>query len=412
MSHIIRKIKAREILDSRGNPTVECQLWTDKGSVIAGVPSGKSIGRYEALELRDGKKRFHGKGVLRAIEHVNKIIASKLIGKDCRKQATIDQIMIELDGTENKSKLGANAILAVSMAVCKAGALVQDKPLYRHIAEFYDNKHLILPKPFMNIINGGLHAGNKLDFQEYIIVPHGNSFKESLQIGTEVYHELGKIIEKKYGRAAVNVGDEGGDAPPLSKVEQPFELIDKAIRELGYSKKVKFAIDCAASTFFRKGKYYIEGKAYNTAMLVEFYEKLVKKYGIISIEDPFAEDDFESFTYFYRRNPRLQVVGDDLLATNPERIIKAIKSRACNALLLKMNQIGTVMESMDAARIAQKARWNVIVSHRSGETEDSFIADLAVGIGSGMIKAGAPCRSERLAKYNRLLRIEEELNSK
>jgi len=412
LSHVIRKIIAREILDSRGNPTVECQLWTDKGSIIASVPSGKSIGRYEALELRDGKKRFHGMGVMKAVDNVNKIIAPKLIGKDCRKQATIDQMMIEMDGTENKSKLGANAILAVSMAICRSGALAQDKPLYLHIAELFENKHLVLPTPFMNIINGGLHAGNKLDIQEYMIVPYGNSFKESLQIGAEVYHELGKIIERKYGRAAVNVGDEGGDAPPLSKVEQPFELIDKAVKELGYSKKVKFAIDCAASTYFRKGKYYIEGKVYNTAKLIEFYKKLIKKYGIISIEDPFAEDDFESFTYFYRKHHRLQIVGDDLLATNPDRIIKAIKKRSCNTLLLKMNQIGTVMESFDAARIAQKARWNVIASHRSGETEDSFIADLAVGLSCEQIKAGAPCRGERLAKYNRLLRIEEELSDR
>lgn len=410
MSHTIRKIHAREILDSRGNPTVECQLWTDSFSVIVSVPSGKSIGRYEAVELRDGRKRYDGKGVLKAVENVNKIIGPKLLGRDCRRQAAIDHLMLELDGTENKRKLGANALLAVSMAVCRAGALAEGKELWQHIGELFENRHFILPRPFMNIINGGLHAGNKLDFQEYMIVPQAATFKEMLQIGAEVYHELGRILERKYGRSAINVGDEGGDAPPLSKVEQPLELIEKAVRELGYSKKVRLAIDCAATTLLRKGKYYIEGKAYSPAMLVEFHEKLIKKYNLLSIEDPFAEDDFESFRMLHQRNLKLQVVGDDLLTTNPDRIIKAIKAKACNALLLKMNQIGTVMESMDAARIARTAKWNTMVSHRSGETEDSFIADLSVGLGCGQIKAGAPCRGERLAKYNRLLRIEEMLN--
>jgi len=410
----IQSIRAREVLDSRGNPTVEVEVRTEKGLSRAMVPSGASTGIHEALELRDGGDRFLGKGVQKAIKNVNGRISKELVGKDCTKQQDIDNAMLDLDGTENKSTLGANAILGVSMAVCRASALESGIPLYERIASLAGNKNLVLPTPAMNVINGGEHAGNSLDIQEYMILPVGApSFGEAARFCAEVYQTLKGIIKKKYGNDAINVGDEGGFAPPLSKAQEPFELILKAISEAGYDKEIKLGIDAAASEFYSDGKYKIEGKDLSGGELIEFYKNLIDKYPIISVEDVCAQDDWDSWVGFTGKfGSKVQVVGDDLLVTNVKRVNKAIESKACNALLLKINQIGTITESIDAAKLSQDNEWNVMVSHRSGETEDSFIADLVVGLGTGQIKSGAPCRSERNAKYNQLLRIEEGFGEK
>ncbi|MDN5327903.1 MAG: enolase [Candidatus Woesearchaeota archaeon] len=405
----ILKIKARQVFDSRGNPTVEAEVLTDKGLFRAIVPSGASTGSHEALELRDNEKDYHGKGVLKAVSNVNEIIAPKLLGLNPVNQNEIDKIMIQLDGTENKSKLGANAILSVSLAVCRAGAAEKGEPLYKHISEL-SNREIGLPVPFFNVINGGKHAGNNLDFQEFMIAPvKAKSFSEAMKMGTEIYHTLKQIIKEKYGKNAINVGDEGGFAPPLNNNEEPLKLLVEAIELSGYTGKVKIAMDAAASEFF-DGQYYIlNGKKLTAEELIEFYEKLVEKYPIISIEDPLSEDDWDHFVEITTRlSDKVQIVGDDLLVTNPKRIRKAVELKACNALLLKVNQIGTVSEAIEAAKLALHNGFNVMVSHRSGESEDSFIADLAVGLGTGQIKSGAPCRSERLSKYNQLLRIEED----
>jgi len=415
MTNEIKSIKAREVLDSRGNPTVEVELCVDNGMVRAMVPSGASTGIHEALELRDGdNSRYLGKGVLKAVDNVNNVIAPKLIGKDCTQQKEIDNLMLELDGTENKSKLGANAILGVSMAVCKAGALSKKIPLYQHISELAGVNEFVMPVPSLNVINGGTHAGNKLDIQEYMILPVGaSSFREAMRFGAEVYHHLKKIIKQRYGIDAVNVGDEGGFAPPLENMEEPIILLQEAIQAAGYSGKVKIGLDSAASEFFKMDHYTLEGKEITGEELVERYKEIAEKYPIISYEDPFSQDDFETYAKLTEAiGDKVQIVGDDLLVTNVKRIQKAIETKACNALLLKVNQIGTVSESIDACKLAQKNGWGVMVSHRSGETEDSFIADLVVGLKTGQIKSGAPCRSERLAKYNQLLRIEEELGDK
>lgn len=416
----ITKVIAREILDSRGNPTIESDVFTEKGSFRAMVPSGASTGIYEALELRDGdKKRYNGLGVLKAVSNVNKIIGPAIIGMDSTKQSDIDKKMIELDGTENKSKLGANAILAVSMAVCKAGAASKGIPLYKHIAEISGVKDFVLPVPSFNVINGGKHAGNKLAMQEFMILPVGaTNFREAMQMGSETYHALKKVIKEKYGQDAVNVGDEGGFAPNILDNKEGLELLKTAIEKAGYTGKVKIGMDVAASEFYKDGKYDLDFKNPKSLAsmkktgdeMIELYKSFVKDYGLISIEDPFDQDDWKTY-------PKLtsavglgtQIVGDDLLVTNPKRIKMAIEKKACNALLLKVNQIGSVTESIQACKDAQAAGWAVMVSHRSGETEDSFIADLVVGLKTGQIKTGAPCRSERLAKYNQLMRIEEEL---
>jgi enolase len=414
----ILAVKAREILDSRGNPTVECEIKTSTGISRASVPSGASTGVNEALELRDGGKRFGGKGVLKAVNNINKSIAKKIIGKDATKQQQIDELMIKLDGTKNKKKLGANAILAVSMAVARAGAASKKMPLYAYLGELFENKKFILPVPSFNIINGGKHAGNKLDIQEYMILPIGaKSFSEAIRIGAEVYHKLKGILEENYGKNAVNVGDEGGFAPPISCFEKPFDHIIDAVTALGYWKKVKIGIDAAATTFYRDGNYYLEGQEYTTEELKEKYVELAENFPLISIEDPFYEEDFEGFAKLTKelkelKLTRTQVVGDDLTVTNPKRVQKAIVHGSCNCLLLKINQIGTITEAMEAAKMALAHNWKIMVSHRSGETTDSFISDLAVGIASGQIKSGAPCRGERLAKYNQLLRIEEALGKK
>ncbi|XP_075293254.1 alpha-enolase isoform X2 [Opisthocomus hoazin] len=418
----IRKIHAREIFDSRGNPTVEVDLFTDKGLFRAAVPSGASTGIYEALELRDNDKtRYMGKGVSRAVKYVNEFLATALCTQNVNvvEQEKIDRLMLEMDGSENKSKFGANAILGVSLAVCKAGAAEKGVPLYRHIADLAGNAEVILPVPAFNVINGGSHAGNKLAMQEFMILPVGaDSFKEAMRIGAEVYHNLKNVIKEKYGKDATNVGDEGGFAPNILENKEALELLKTAISKAGYSEKVVIGMDVAASEFYRDGKYDLDFKSpddpsrYITPdQLADLYKGFVKNYPVVSIEDPFDQDDWAAWKKF-TASAGIQVVGDDLTVTNPKRIAKAVKEESCNCLLLKVNQIGSVTESLEACKLAQSNGWGVMVSHRSGETEDTFIADLVVGLCTGQIKTGAPCRSERLAKYNQLLRIEEELGSK
>lgn len=422
----ILTIVAREIFDSRGNPTVEVDLTTAKGLFRSGVPSGASTGIYEAVELRDGDKaRFMGKGVLKAVENVNKVLAPKLIGMDVTKQAEIDKIMIALDGTENKGKLGANAILGVSMCICRAAAAFKGMPLYRYIAELAGNKKLVLPLPCFNVINGGQHAGNRLAMQEFMICPTGAAtFREAMRIAAEVYQQLKLVIKKKFGQDATNVGDEGGFAPNIMNNREGLELIREAIAAAGYTGKVEIAMDTAASEFFddKEHKYDLGKKVPKAdkkpemmltgTALTDLYAQWCDEFPIWSIEDPFDQDDWETYSAMTARLGRkIQIVGDDLLVTNPRRIRDAIAKKAVNGLLLKLNQIGTVTEAIEACNLARSQGWGVMVSHRSGETEDSFIADLVVGLGCGQIKTGAPCRSERLAKYNQLMRIEEELGA-
>ncbi|RZB92187.1 Enolase isoform B [Glycine soja] len=418
----IKAVKARQIFDSRGNPTVEVDVILSDGSFHrAAVPSGASTGVYEALELRDGGSDYLGKGVLKAVENVNSIIAPALLGKDPTKQTEIDNFMVQqLDGTVNewgwcKQKLGANAILAVSLAVCKAGAAVKKIPLYKHIANLAGNKTLVLPVPSFNVINGGSHAGNKLAMQEFMILPVGaSSFKEAMKMGVEVYHHLKAVIKKKYGQDATNVGDEGGFAPNIQENQEGLELLKTAIAKAGYTGKVVIGMDVAASEFYdNKDKTYdLNFKEENNDgsqkisgdSLKNVYKSYVTDYPIVSIEDPFDQDDWEHYAKLTAEvGQQVQIVGDDLLVTNPKRVEKAIKE--------KVNQIGSVTESIEAVRMSKQAGWGVMASHRSGETEDTFIADLSVGLATGQIKTGAPCRSERLAKYNQLLRIEEELGS-
>ena len=410
----IKKIHAREVFDSRGNPTVEVEVYLDDGSFTRGmVPSGASTGIHEALELRDGGARLLGKSVSKAVANVFSV-APKLVGMNPINQNEIDSLLLDLDGTENKSKLGANAILGISMAVCKAGARAKGVPLYQHIGDLRGNSEFILPVPSLNVINGGEHGGNDIAFQEYMLLPVGApTFKEAMVLGTEVYHTLKKIIKKKHGNTAVNVGDEGGFAPPLSLVEEPLNLITEAIDEAGHTGKFQLALDPAASEFYKEGKYLVDGKGLDSNEFISLYEEFIEKFPIVSIEDAFDQDDWDTFQKFTERNgDKLQIMGDDLLVTNVKRIKTAIDKKACNSLLLKVNQIGSVTESINAAKLSQDNGWTVMVSHRSGETEDPFIADLVVGLKTGQIKTGAPCRSERLAKYNQLIRIEEQLGEK
>jgi enolase len=410
----IKRIKAREILDSRGNPTVEVDLFTKSGLSRASVPSGASTGKHEALELRDGGKRYLGKGVLKAVSNVNSTIAEKLVGRDCTKQKEIDELMIELDGTSNKSRLGANAILAVSMAVCKAGASESNLPLYAYVCDMVDSKRLSLPVPQMNVINGGLHAGIENDVQEHLIIPYGaESFSDALRMCSETYHTLKKKLKERFGNSAIHVGDEGGFVPPMKSVDERLEFMSEAIEELGYTQEFALGIDAAASEFYHDGKYRISEKEYSVAELSDFYGELCERFKLVSIEDGFSEDDWNAWNLLESKlGQKIQIVGDDLLVTNVTRIKRAMKMKACNALLLKLNQIGTVSEALDAFRLARKAGWNVIVSHRSGSTEETFFADLVVGLDAGQFKYGAPARSERTCNYNQLLRIEEALGSK
>ncbi|KAG6386267.1 hypothetical protein SASPL_155160 [Salvia splendens] len=431
----IKSVKARQIFDSRGNPTVEVDVYLSNGIMArAAVPSGASTGIYEALELRDGGSDYLGKGVAKAVNNVNSTIAPALVGKNPTEQTCIDNFMVqELDGTQNewgwcKQKLGANAILAVSLAVCKAGAAVLNIPLYKHIANLAGNKNLVLPVPAFNVINGGSHAGNKLAMQARV---HDSS---SWSFFFHRGHEDGcgsispfegmlylAVIKKKYGQDATNVGDEGGFAPNIQENKEGLELLKTAIAKAGYEGKVVIGMDVAASEFYGKDKTYdLNFKEENNNgsqkipgdKLKDLYKSFVSEYPIVSIEDPFDQDDWETYAKLTTEiGAKVQIVGDDLLVTNPKRVEKAIKEKTCNALLLKVNQIGSVTESIEAVRMSKRAGWGVMTSHRSGETEDTFIADLAVGLSTGQIKTGAPCRSERLAKYNQLLRIEEELGS-
>ena len=403
----IKSIKAREIIDSRGNPTVEVDLLTEEGLFRAAVPSGASTGEHEAVELRDGGKRFHGKGVQGAVKNINEIIAPKIAGKNPANQKEIDELMIALDGTKNKSNLGANALLGVSFALCKAAS--GKEPLWKYIAKLAGNSSPKLPKAAFNIINGGAHAGNDLDVQEFMIVPQSARFSENFLMASEIYQELKSIIQKKYSRTAINIGDEGGFAPPLKSAEDALELVGEAARNLGYEKDVKIILDVASTQFYKDGKYEMKIGSFEQDQLADYYINLVQKYPIAGIEDPFAEDDWPGWTAFVEKAKNIFVVGDDLTVTNSERIKEAEEKKACNAMILKPNQIGTLTEAMQAGKDAQSFGWKVIVSHRSGDTNDDFIADLAVGLGADFIKSGAPARGERLAKYNRLLRIEEEM---
>lgn len=421
----ITKVHARSIYDSRGNPTVEVDLITETGLHRAIVPSGASTGQHEAIELRDGDKtKWGGKGVLKAVENVNSVIGPALIEKnlDVTNQAAVDEFLNSLDGTPNKGKLGANAILGVSLAVAKAGAAKKGVPLYAHIADLAGSKKpYVLPVPFMNVLNGGSHAGGRLAFQEFMIVPDtAESFTEAMRQGAEVYQILKTLAKKRYGQSAGNVGDEGGVAPDIQTPKEALDLITDAIEQAGYTGKVKIAMDVASSEFYKEDakKYDLDFKNPDSDQskwltyqeLAALYKELAENYPIVSIEDPFAEDDWEAWNHFMA-NSDFQIVGDDLTVTNPIRIKRAIEEKSCNALLLKVNQIGTLTESIQAAKDSYAAGWGVMVSHRSGETEDVTIADLVVGLRAGQIKTGAPARSERLAKLNQILRIEEELGA-
>ena len=409
---LIELVTAREILDSRGNPTVEVEIALEDGSWgRAAVPSGASTGEHEAWELRDGDaERYGGKGVLKAVQHVNGVIADELLGMDAVEQSEIDQQLIDLDGTPNKSKLGANAILGVSLAVAKAAANALELPLYRYVGGVEAH---VLPVPMMNILNGGKHADNSTDLQEFMILPVGaGTFAEALRWGAETYAALKRVLKKRGYNT--NVGDEGGFAPSLKSNEEAFEVIMEAIAAAGFKpgEHIYLGMDPASSEFFEDGKYVLkkEGKSLSSAEMIEFYARLVDKYPIISLEDGLAQNDWDGWKMLSQRlGARLQLVGDDLLVTNTEFVKRAIAEQACNSLLCKVNQIGTLTEAISASRMSQRAGWSVVVSHRSGETEDSTIADIAVALNAGQIKTGAPARSDRVAKYNQLLRIEEEL---
>lgn len=411
---IITDVFAREIMDSRGNPTVEVDVVLEDGSLgRSAVPSGASTGMYEAVELRDGDKgRYLGKGVLKAVENVNSIIAPELIGMDALDQVGIDETMLELDGTPNKGKLGANAILGVSMAVAKAAAAALGVSLYQYLGGFNAKQ---LPVPMMNILNGGQHADNNVDIQEFMVMPVGaTSFAEALRMGAEVYHSLKSVLK---GRGlSTAIGDEGGFAPNLASNEQALEVIIEAIEKAGYKpgEQIALALDVASSEMFKDGKYHLEGEGLvkTAAEMVDFYSALVEKYPIISIEDGMAEDDWEGWTLITERlGGKIQLVGDDLFVTNTERLSRGIEVKVANSILVKVNQIGTLTETFDTMEMAKRAGYTCVVSHRSGETEDATIADIAVAVNAGQIKTGAPARTDRIAKYNQLLRIEEELGS-
>lgn len=421
----VSKVYARSVYDSRGNPTVEVELTTEKGVFRSIVPSGASTGVHEALEMRDGdKSKWMGKGVLHAVKNVNDVIAPAFVKAniDVKDQKAVDDFLLSLDGTANKSKLGANAILGVSLAASRAAAAEKNVPLYKHLADLSKSKTspYVLPVPFLNVLNGGSHAGGALALQEFMIAPTGaKTFAEALRIGSEVYHNLKSLTKKRYGASAGNVGDEGGVAPNIQTAEEALDLIVDAIKAAGHDGKVKIGLDCASSEFFKDGKYDLDfknpesdkSKWLTGVELADMYHSLMKRYPIVSIEDPFAEDDWEAWSHFFK-TAGIQIVADDLTVTNPARITTAIEKKAADALLLKVNQIGTLSESIKAAQDSFAANWGVMVSHRSGETEDTFIADLVVGLRTGQIKTGAPARSERLAKLNQLLRIEEELGDK
>jgi len=420
----ITGVKGREIIDSRGNPTVEVDITTKDGTFTASVPSGASTGIYEAVELRDGGSRYMGKGVLGAVDNVNKALADVVNGMDVSDQRAVDDAMLKADGTPNKGNLGANAILGVSLAASKAGAAARGVPLWQHYADIAGNPYPeTLPVPCFNVINGGEHAGNKLAFQEFFVIPTGaETFTESMIIGCEVFHNLKSVIKAKFGGDATLIGDEGGFAPPCD-VESGLQMLMEATENAGYLDKVSIGLDVAASEFKVDGKnqYDLDFKSENKDPslllsgdeLIAFYKDMIAKYPIVTIEDPFDQDDWDNWTTFCKSVGKdVQVVGDDLTVTNPIKITEAVEKGSANCLLLKVNQIGSISESIDAVKLSKQNGWGVMTSHRSGETEDSYIADLAVGLCTGQIKTGAPCRGERLSKYNQLLRIEEQLGAR
>jgi len=407
----IKEIIAREIKDSRGKPTVEVELQTEKGNFFDSCPSGASTGTNEAVALPAAQ----------AIENVNNIIAPKLKGKEPTQQKELDELMIALDGTKNKSKLGANAILPVSMAICRAGAAAQKVPLYQYIASISNHKSEILnfkiPHPSFNILNGGAHAKNKLELQEFMVVPQKKTFQENLVLGSKVFNALTDLLKTQFGQVP-DMGDEGGYAPEINTAEQALFMIKSAIglaargAQAGTHEDVKIAMDCAASEFYRDGKYEVqEGKQLSRSEMVEFYKDLAARFPIISIEDPFAEEDWEGFKDIVRQIPSVTIIGDDLTTTNIEKIKEAENKKACNGIIIKLNQIGTVWETIDAVNLAKSYGWKIMVSHRSGETLDNFIADFSVGVGADFIKSGAYTKEERVVKYNRLLEIEQELKT-
>ena len=412
--YMIKKVHARQIMDSRGNPTIECDIVLSGGAMgRAAVPSGASTGTFEALELRDGGSAYMGKGVLNAVKNVNEIIAPAIIDFDASKQTELDEKMLALDGTANKERLGANAILAVSMAAAHAVANQKHIPLYKYLAEICGNTNpCILPRPMMNIINGGAHADNGLDAQEFMIIPNGATSEfEAIRMGSEVFHNLKKIL--KSAGMSTNVGDEGGFAPNFNSCDEALETIVSAIRAAGYTPgtQVSIGLDVASSEFFRDGVYHFEGKTLSSDEMIAFYEDLIAKYPIISIEDALAEEDWDAWRKLTEKiGSKCQLVGDDLFVTNPSRLERGIANGVANAILIKVNQIGSLTETLRAIKMAQDANYGVVISHRSGETEDTTIADLAVATNAGQIKTGSMSRTDRMAKYNQLIRIEEELD--
>jgi len=421
MMSAITGVKGREIIDSRGNPTVEVDITTANGTFTSSVPSGASTGIYEAHELRDGGSRYMGKGCAKAVENVNTVLADAIMGMDAADQRGIDEAMLAADGTPNKANLGANAILGISLAIGKAGAASRGIPLWKHYADIAGNPiPETLPVPCFNVINGGEHAGNKLPFQEFFVIPTGaETFSESMEIGCEVFHNLKSVIKTKFGGDATLIGDEGGFAPPCD-VESGLDMIMEASDKAGYLDKVSVGLDVASSEFKVAGEdaYDLDFKAADKDPsqvlsgdeMIALYKKLIDKYPIVTIEDPFDQDDWANWSKIVAEvGEEVQIVGDDLTVTNPIKIQEAVDTKAANCLLLKVNQIGSISESIDAVKLSKQNGWGVMTSHRSGETEDNYIADLAVGLCTGQIKTGAPCRGERTAKYNQLLRIEEEL---
>ncbi len=404
----IKKIFAREILDSRGNPTIEVEMSDGEHVVRSCVPSGASTGVHEALEMRDGdKSRYNGKGVLKAIKNVNEILAPKIIGLNPINQEDIDQRMIDIDGTENKSRLGANAILGVSLVCCRLAAKQKKVPLFKHINDLFGGK-VSLPRPMMNIINGGAHADSGLAIQEFMVFPKFPTFADNLRAGAEIFQALKKILKAR--GETIGVGDEGGFAPHLPKVADAFEVILEAIDKAGYTGKIDIAIDAAASEFFKDNKYKMDGELISSTELTDFYGELINKYPITSIEDSHDEDDFAGFAEMNKKmGDKIQLVGDDLLVTNKKRLQVGIEKKLGNSILIKVNQIGTLTETFQTMKLAKENNWKTVISHRSGETEDSFIADLAVGTDAGQIKTGSLSRSERICKYNQLLRISEQI---
>jgi len=412
----IINVKARQVLDSRGNPTVEVDLWTQSGVMgRATIPSGASTGIHEAVELRDGDpKVFGGKSVLKAVSNVNSVIKPRILGLDCTDQVALDRLMILADGTSNKSNLGANSILGVSMSAARAASAARNQSLFQYLIP---RPKYALPVPMMNVINGGKHAGNSLSIQEFLIEPlGGGSFSEALRFGTEIYQKLRTILKDKHGVSSTNIGDEGGYAPPLSSTLEALELILSAISSAGYDERqIRMGLDAAASSFYDKKSfsYLIDGRKYSGNELHDYYGKLVSTYPIFTLEDPFSEDDFGEFANMTKRlGSKIKIIGDDLYVTNTERIKRGIVNKSTNAILIKLNQIGTLTEAMEAIKMSKEVGFMIVVSHRSGETEDTFISHLAVAVESQFIKTGAPARGERTAKYNELLRIEEQLGTR